>query len=621
MTKFLGTPSQKYLFPALCTLLLSANAIAQDLTLVKEVNPTGSSFPHNFTVCAGKLYFIAMDNTNFNTVWVTSGTDATTQRIGPITGVSNSIQNLVTYNNKLFFSFDDGSGTGQELWASDGTEAGTSLLADLNPGTGNSTPQVFTVCNGKLFFAAVDNTGLFELYVSDGTPGGTVGLRHVNVLGGSTNFAALGNSIYFISDNGSGSGNGLWKTDGTPGGTVLLKPDIVAVTAIPGFSAVLNDKLYFQAADAVAGNELWVSDGTSGGTQLVKDIGISVSGDPQDLCVYNNKIYFAARDDDHGIEMWVTDGTGAGTQLFKDIAPGSGSSQPRQSVVYNGLLYFTCWGTSELWKTDGTDAGTQLVKSGMDFPKVAAQWNNKLYYLFGASNIIWESDGTSAGTKLFQPENTTNALTTYTDFGSDDHFTEYNSELYLNGQSLGIASGFEPVKLTSLNPLPLTFVDLRAEWISNGQANVSWVVASQENVNTYTVQHSADAVHYSDACRVVASTAQNYHCTVPAGSRNYFRVVETDLDGKQHFSKVISLQATAPSATTVFPNPATDILNIKELMNYQSAQAIDLAGRVVQQYIIGYGETTLNITSLGKGIYALKLFGRNESRTVYFIKN
>ncbi|MDP4254026.1 MAG: T9SS type A sorting domain-containing protein, partial [Bacteroidota bacterium] len=93
------------------------------------------------------------------------------------------------------------------------------------------------------------------------------------------------------------------------------------------------------------------------------------------------------------------------------------------------------------------------------------------------------------------------------------------------------------------------------------------------------------------------------------------------LDGKQHFSKVISLQATAPSATTVFPNPATDILNIKELMNYQSAQAIDLAGRVVQQYIIGYGETTLNITSLGKGIYALKLFGRNESRTVYFIKH
>ena len=138
--------------------MIATSLNAQDVSLVKEINTAGGSFPRNFTVCAGKLYFIAMDNTNFNTVWVTSGTDASTQRIGPTSGVSNSMQNLTTYNNKLFFSYDDGS-VGQELWTSDGTVAGTVLLKDLNPGTANSSPQVFTVCNNKLFFAAVDNTG------------------------------------------------------------------------------------------------------------------------------------------------------------------------------------------------------------------------------------------------------------------------------------------------------------------------------------------------------------------------------------------------------------------------------------------------------------------------------
>jgi len=428
MKKFICISFKELLLQTICVLILVNNVKAQNVSLVKEINTAGGSFPYNFTVCAGKLYFIAMDNSNFKTVWVTSGTDATTQRIGPISGVSNSMENLATYNNKLFFSFNDGT-SGQELWTSNGTEAGTSLLLDLNPGVGNSFPQVFTVCNNKLFFAALDNTGLYELYASDGTAGGTVGLRHVNVLGGSVNFSVLGTSIYFEGDDGSGSGYGLWKTDGTLAGTVLLKPNIVAITAIPGFPAVLNNKLYFQAYDATTGNELWVTDGTSAGTQLLKDIGISVNGDPQNLCVYNNAIYFSARDDDHAIEMWVTDGTTGGTQLFKDIIPGTNNSQPRQSTVYNGLLYFTCWGTNELWKTDGTDAGTQLVKGGMYFPKVAAHWNNKLYYLFGASYIIWESDGTTAGTKLFQPQNTANALTTYTDFGSDDHFTEYNTEL------------------------------------------------------------------------------------------------------------------------------------------------------------------------------------------------
>ena len=297
-------------------------------------------------------------------------------------------------------------------------------------------------------------------------------MRHTNVLGGSISFAVLGTSIYFISDNGTGGGNGLWKSDGTLAGTVLLKPDIVPVTTIPGFYSVFNRKLYFQAQDNTSGNELWVTDGTGAGTQLVKDIGISVNGDPQDLCVYNSKLYFSARDDTHGIEMWVSDGTNAGTQLFKDIVPGTNNSQPKQSTVYNGLLYFACWGTSELWKTDGTDPGTVMVKTGMSFPKLAAQWDNKLFYIFGSDNSIWESDGTTAGTKRFQPQNTPNQLTTNTGFGSDDQFTEYNAELYLDGQCLGIANGFEPVKLTSLSILPVKFLDVQAQWQGSSLAKI-----------------------------------------------------------------------------------------------------------------------------------------------------
>lgn len=620
MKKFTCISVKKFVLQSICVLISITTIKAQNVSLVKEVNTAGGSFPYNFTVCAGKLYFIAMDNTNFKTLWVTSGTDVTTQRIGPISGISNSMENLATYNGKLFFSFNDGS-SGQELWSSDGTQAGTSLLLDLNPGAANSSPQVFTVCNNKLFFAAVDNTGLYELYASDGTAAGTVGLRHVNVLGGSTNFAALGTSIYFEGDDGSGSGYGLWKTDGTLAGTVLLKPNIVAVTTIPNFSAVLNNKLYFQAQDATTGNELWVTDGTGPGTQLVKDIGIAVNGDPQNLCVYNNQIYFSATDDTHGIELWVTDGTTAGTQLFKDIVPGTNNSQPRQSTVYNGLLYFACWATSELWKTDGTDAGTQLVQTGMSFPKVAAHWNNKLYYIFGGSYVIWESDGTTAGTKVFQPQNTPNALTTYTDFGSDDHFTEYNTELYLNGQCFTIANGFQPVKLTSSSLLPVKFLDVQAQWQTSTQAKITWLVADQQNVKNYLVQNSMDGVSYSDACSVPASNQTQYSCIVAAYARNYYRIVEIDNDGNKTFSKIIFLQDGVPTQLTIFPNPANNVLHIKGLQNYKSAEVIDIAGRIVKQYTICAGETTVNIQALSRGSYFLKLLGAINTQTLSFIKN
>ncbi len=127
------------------------------------------------------------------------------------------------YNNKLYFqAFDSTNGT--ELWATDGTEAGTALVKDINPGPGSSNPQEFKVFNGKLYFQA-DNgvdTVRAELWVSDGTAAGTYMLKRIN----TNNFFTLGSlpaeftecngKLYFRArDNGGGgTGDELWVTDG-----------------------------------------------------------------------------------------------------------------------------------------------------------------------------------------------------------------------------------------------------------------------------------------------------------------------------------------------------------------------------------------------------------------------
>jgi ELWxxDGT repeat protein len=43
-----------------------------------------------------------------------------------------------------------------ELWKSDGTEAGTVLVADIRPGAQGSYPRELAFVNGALFFAADD---------------------------------------------------------------------------------------------------------------------------------------------------------------------------------------------------------------------------------------------------------------------------------------------------------------------------------------------------------------------------------------------------------------------------------------------------------------------------------
>ena len=63
--------------------------------------------------------------------------------------------------------------TGTELWKSDGTESGTVLVEDINPG-GSSFPQYLTNVAGTLFFFANDGNSGQELWKSDGTATGTV---------------------------------------------------------------------------------------------------------------------------------------------------------------------------------------------------------------------------------------------------------------------------------------------------------------------------------------------------------------------------------------------------------------------------------------------------------------
>ncbi|MEO6546786.1 MAG: ELWxxDGT repeat protein [Ferruginibacter sp.] len=423
---------------------------AQDIVKVKEINPApnGNSSPYNFTVANNKLFFIAYDNINYNRLWVTDGTTGNTQMLGPAGGASGSVSNLVSFNNRLYFSFNDNI-NGAELWVSDGTVAGTTMLKDIYTGSSGSSPRGFTVANNKLFFMADDVNGQRRLYVSNGTAAGTVVLKnnYIDLFNGLTSFAILNNEIYFRGDNGSGSGNGLWKSDGIS--VVLLAPDIIPGTMGCNY-AVLNNKLYFNGFDYTNGSELWVSDGTAGGTHIVVNIGpdaggVLANGGPSNLVVYNGKLYYPATENVNGAELWVSDGTAAGTHLVKDIFPGATGSQPFDITVYKGLLYIYCSLTFELWKSDGTATGTQLVKAVLPYSRIAANWNNKLYFTNSFDNLLWESDGTAAGTGPMKVQNTSDPVYS---MGADLTFTQYNGDLYFSGLCYLITSGYELCKLT-----------------------------------------------------------------------------------------------------------------------------------------------------------------------------
>jgi len=334
----------------------------------------------------------------------------------------------VAYNDQFLFVAEDAD-HGSELWISDGTPDGTSMVADINPGPAGCDCQNFQVVNGKVLFTAEHPDYGKELWVTDGTAEGTALLKDIfdgagasmeSFANGEDYFYVFDDVLYFSAEN-STAGQELWRSDGTAAGTFMVKNISTFTNSFkhsrPSEFEAHQGKLYFAADNQNDGRELYVTDGTAAGTRLVKNINSgSSSSDPSDLLSLGDFLIFKAEGSFFNTELWRSDGTAGGTVLVKEVDPsGSGlsvsanTSEKRFHKVGDWAYFAANDGTTgnELWRTDGTNAGTQLVKDVVSGfrpegpPQNFASIDSLLFYKYdngtkGAE--LWRSNGTVEGT-------------------------------------------------------------------------------------------------------------------------------------------------------------------------------------------------------------------------------
>lgn len=471
------------------------------LTDINSGDGDALAFNANILGVNGMGFFLARDSNKIDQLWSTDGTIEGTSKLfeWPQTNEFNSSFELITYkaqsSGNIFIFLNNRWQNQYELWISDGSSESTQMLT-----TFSSYPQDIELTEDQLFFHEGD-----RLHSSDGTIAGTLRLPDIEV---DKYFATMG-GLYFFTPWDGQFNKEVWVSDGTIGGTQLLK-EIVEGYDNPDAKSfgVIGTRLYFFAKDPVIGNTIYVSDGTSEGTEVFYDMDDHTRGsnldqlhvgagrlfftnedilwtsrgnEPQSISLdtfysaydllhffkgkgyyldydgifrsdgtlegsgqlihftagestafssglhnYKDQMWFLIRNPENGREWWKSDGTISGTGLAFETIPGEQSviSSSTESASNEEFLFFTGVDGDhgrELWISDGTLTGTRLLKDinpgpNHSNPKNFYRQGDRIYFVAGPPGPgLWVTDGTTEGTILL---------------AEFDYFPEFSSSQY-----------------------------------------------------------------------------------------------------------------------------------------------------------------------------------------------
>jgi hypothetical protein len=93
-----------------------------------------------------------------------------------------------------------------------------------------------------------------------------------------------------------------------------------------------------------------------------------------------------------------------------------------------------------------------------------------------------------------------------------------------------------------------------------------------------------------------------------------------DIEGRFEFSKTVRVRLNNTQPVRVFPAPAQSTITVQFAERFRQLEMVDISGRTLLRKNITRQSETIDISTLAKGIYFIRLTNDNITVSKKFVK-
>lgn len=148
--------------------------------------------------------------------------------------------------------------------------------------------------------------------------------------------------------------------------------------------------------------------------------------------------------------------------------------------------------------------------------------------------------------------------------------------------------------------LPIELLDFKGRAVNEGN-HLSWILGETKDLKNIEILASQQGIEFTPLSILTKNAAD--FVDKEAFQKTYYRLKINDLEGKSHFSKIISVERHSKTTAKIYPSVTTGFLTVE---NASSFDIINTVGQVVKTLKRLETPHKLDISNVSAGIYFVK---------------